>query len=301
MYTDPFAHLVRMEEYRNVDQKILEKLPERPERSHKGMFGKALCIAGSVNMAGAAYLCAGATYRSGAGLVRILTPEENRVILQTLLPEAVMTTFEQNEREALDNILEEALSWATVAAIGPGLGRKPWAYHMMKLTLQKFHGPLVIDADALNILSEHMEWLEQHEGNVILTPHIGEMSRLCGKEIGKIQDCLAQTAADYAKESGAVCVLKDACTVVADAFGDMYLNISGNAGMATAGSGDVLSGVLAGIQCMYLAAEKKFSPVMLAALGVYVHGLAGDLAAETVGQRGMTAGDIICFLPEILR
>lgn len=84
------------------------------------------------------------------------------------------------------------------------------------------------------------------------------MSRLCGKEIGKIQDCLAQTAADYAKESGAVCVLKDACTVVADAFGDMYLNISGNAGMATAGSGDVLSGVLAGIQCMYLAAERNF-------------------------------------------
>ena len=167
MYTDPFAHLVKMEEYRNVDQKILEKLPERPKRSHKGMFGKALCIAGSVNMAGAAYLCAGAAYRSGAGLVRILTPEENRVILQTLLPEAVMTTFEQNEREALDNILEEALSWATVAAIGPGLGRKPWAYHMMKLTLQKFHVPLVIDADALNILSEHMEWLEQHEGDVI--------------------------------------------------------------------------------------------------------------------------------------
>lgn len=88
MYTDPFAHLVRMEEYRNVDQKILEKLPERPKRSHKGMFGKALCIAGSVNMAGAAYLCAGAAYRSGAGLVKILTPEENRVILQTLLPEA---------------------------------------------------------------------------------------------------------------------------------------------------------------------------------------------------------------------
>ena len=130
--------------------------------------------------------------------------------------------------------------------------------------------------------------------NTIIT--IGRQYGSGGKEIGKIQDCLAQTAADYAKESGAVCVLKDACTVVADAFGDMYLNISGNAG-----SGDVLSGVLAGIQCMYLAAEKKFSPVMLAALGVYVHGLAGDLAAETVGQRGMTAGDIICFLPEILR
>ena len=216
MYTDPFAHLVRMEEYRNVDQKILEKLPERPERSHKGMFGKALCIAGSVNMAGAAYLCAGATYRSGAGLVRILTPEENRVILQTLLPEAVMTTFEQNEREALDNILEEALSWATVAAIGPGLGRKPWAYHMMKLTLQKFHGPLVIDADALNILSEHMEWLEQHEGNVILTPHVGEFSRLTGVESWEIGKDISGWAAAFAREHHCICILKDAPIVILD-------------------------------------------------------------------------------------
>lgn len=210
MYTDPFAHLVKMEEYRNVDQKILEKLPERPKRSHKGMFGKALCIAGSVNMAGAAYLCAGAAYRSGAGLVRILTPEENRVILQTLLPEAVMTTFEQNEREALDNILEEALSWATVAAIGPGLGRKPWAYHMMKLTLQKFHGPLVIDADALNILSEHMEWLEQHEGDVILTPHVGEFSRLTGVESREISKDISGWAAAFAREHHCICILKDA-------------------------------------------------------------------------------------------
>lgn len=274
MYTDPFTHLVRMEEYRNVDQKILEKLPERPKRSHKGMFGKALCIAGSVNMAGAAYLCAGAAYRSGAGLVRILTPEENRVILQTLLPEAVMTTFEQNEREALDNILEEALSWATVAAIGPGLGRKPWAYHMMKLTLQKFHGPLVIDADALNILSEHMEWLEQPEGDVILTPHVGEFSRLTGVESREISKDISGWAAAFAREHHCICILKDAPSAAALPDGTCYVNTTGNSGMSTGGSGDVLTGILTGLLA------QKVDPSDAALLGMWLHGRAGDLAME---------------------
>ena len=198
-------------------------------------------------MAGAAYLCAGAAYRSGAGLVRILTPEENRVILQTLLPEAVMTTFEQNELEALDNTLEEALSWATVAAIGPGLGRKPWAYHMVKLTLQKFHGPLVIDADALNILSEHMEWLEQHEGDVILTPHVGEFSRLTGVESRKISEDISGWAAAFAREHHCICILKDAPSAAAMPDGTCYANTTGNSGMSTGGSGDVLTGILTGL------------------------------------------------------
>ena len=159
----------------------------------------------------------------------------------------------------------------------------------------------MLDADGLNLLALHEDWKRFIGENVIVTPHIGEMSRLCGKSIGDIQDCLVQTAFDYAKETKAVCVLKDACTVVSGASEERYLNISGNAGMATAGSGDVLSGVIAGVLCMYLKAERKPSMAMMAALGVYVHGLAGDLAAETVGQRGMTAGDIIRFLPEILK
>ena len=280
MYTDPFAHLVKMEEYRNVDQKILEKLPERPKRSHKGMFGKALCIAGSVNMAGAAYLCAGAAYRSGAGLVKILTPEENRVILQTLLPEAVMTTFEQNEREALDNILEEALSWATVAAIGPGLGRKPWAYHMMKLTLQKFHGPLVIDADALNILSEHMEWLEQHEGDVILTPHVGEFSRLTGVEPRKISEDISGWAAAFAREHHCICILKDAPSAAA---------------LSDGGSGDVLTGILTGLLA------QKVDPSDAALLGMWIHGRAGDLAMEQEGVYGLLARHLLEYLPGAMK
>ena len=252
--------------------------------------GKKIC--------GAAYLSAAAALKSSAGMVRIQTVEANRIPLQTLLPEAMITCdFDEKKNQAM-------LDWCDVLVIGPGLGTGAQSRERAQWFLAKAaecKKTVILDADGLNLLSVHDNWKCFIGEHVILTPHIGEMSRLCGKEIGKIQDCLAQTAADYAKESGAVCVLKDACTVVADAFGDMYLNISGNAGMATAGSGDVLSGVLAGIQCMYLAAEKKFSPVMLAALGVYVHGLAGDLAAETVGQRGMTAGDIICFLPEILR
>ena len=295
MYTDPFTHLVKMEEYRNVDQKILEKLPERPKRSHKGMFGKALCIAGSVNMAGAAYLCAGAAYRSGAGLVRILTPEENRVILQTLLPEAVMTTFEQNEWEALDNILEEALSWATVAAIGPGLGRKPWAYHMMKLTLQKFHGPLVIDADALNILSEHMEWLEQHEGDVILTPHVGEFSRLTGVESREISKDISGWAAAFAREHHCICILKDAPSAAALPDGTCYVNTTGNSGMSTGGSGDVLTGILAGLLA------QKVDPSDAALLGMWIHGRAGDLAMEQEGVYGLLARHLLEYLPGAMK
>lgn len=112
-----------------------------------------------------------------------------------------------------------------------------------------------------------------------LTPHIGEMSRLCGRSIGEIQETIAQTAVDYAKETGTVCVQKDACTVVTDGKDDIYLNLSGNSGMATAGSGDVLAGLLAGILCMYLKTEEQPSMVLKAALGVYLHGLCGDLAA----------------------
>ena len=136
--------------------------------------------------------------------------------------------------------------------------------------------------------------------NVILTPHIGEMSRLCVRTISEIQGTIAQTAVDYAKETGTVCVLKDACTVITDGKGDLYLNLSGNSGMATAGSGDVLSGLLAGVLCMYLKTEEHPSMVLKAALGVYLHGLCGDLAAAEKGKRSMLAGDIIEYLPQAL-
>lgn len=281
-----------------LENKDLKLFPERDPGGNKGTFGKVLFVTGSEGMCGAAYLSASAALRAGAGMVKIQTVEANRIPLQTLLPEAMVTCdFDEKKNQ-------EMFDWCDVAVIGPGLGTSAQSRERAQWFLSeaaRCKKTVILDADGLNLLSVHESWKRFIGEHVILTPHIGEMSRLCGKGISEIQDCLAQTAADYAKESGAVCILKDACTVVADASGEMYLNLSGNAGMATAGSGDVLSGVLAGIQCMYLAAEKKLSPVMLAALGVYVHGLAGDQAAGKVGQRGMTAGDIIRFLPEILR
>ena len=281
-----------------LEQKDLEMIPERIPYGNKGTFGKVLLVAGCEGMCGAAYLSAAAALKCSTGMVKIQTVEANRIPLQTLLPEAMISCdFDESRNQAM-------LDWCDVIVIGPGLGvgaqsreRAQWFLSRAAMCGK----PVVLDADGLNLLSVHEEWKRFLGENVIVTPHIGEMSRLCGKAIGDIQDCLTQTASDYAKETNAVCVLKDACTVIADASGEMYLNLSGNAGMATAGSGDVLSGVLAGILCMYLAQKKKPSPVMMAALGVYIHGAAGDLAAQVVGQRGMTAGDIIRFLPEILK
>ncbi len=279
-----------------LEKRDLAMLPERVPYGNKGTFGKVLLVAGSKGMCGAAYLSAAAALKSSAGMVKIQTVEANRIPLQTLLPEAMLTCEFDGKKN------QEMYDWCDVLVIGPGLGTGEQSRERCQWFLSRAASdkkPVVLDADGLNLLAAHEEWKKYISENVILTPHIGEMSRLCKKGIGAIQDRLVETAADYAKETGAVCVLKDACTVVADASGDTYLNLSGNAGMATAGSGDVLSGVLAGIQCMYLSAERKSFPALTAALGVYVHGLAGDLAATAVGQRGMTAGDIIRFLPEI--
>ena len=294
IYSIPGKHICM----HHLEQKDLQMLPRRLPYGNKGTFGKVLLVAGSEGMCGAAYLSAAAALKCSAGMVKIQTVEANRIPLQTLLPEAMITCdFDESKNQAM-------LDWCDVLVIGPGLGTGAQSRERAQWFLSNAAvcgKPVVLDADGLNLLSVHEGWKRFLGENVILTPHIGEMSRLCGKGIGDIQDCLAQTAADYAGDTGTVCVLKDACTVVADAGGEMYLNLSGNAGMATAGSGDVLSGVLAGVLCMYLSEEKSLSPVMMAALGVYIHGSAGDLAAQMLGQRGMTAGDIIRYLPEILK
>ena len=166
--------------------------------------------------------------------------------------------------------------------IGPGLGtsvasRERAQWFLTAAAREK--KPLILDADGLNLLAMHPQWKEFLGGNVVLTPHIGEMSRLCGRSIGEIQETIAQTAVDYAKETGTVCVQKDACTVVTDGKDDIYLNLSGNSGMAT---------------------EEQPSMVLKAALGVYLHGLCGDLAAAEKGKRSMLAGDIIAYLPRAL-
>lgn len=281
----------------HLEKKDMKLLPEAVPYGNKGTFGKVLFVAGSSGMCGAAFLGASAAFRCGAGMVKIQTVEENRIPLQTLIPEA-MVTCEFGEEQNMKN-----LDWCDVLVIGPGLGAAGQSRERAQWFLSHAYRkgkPVVLDADGLNLLAMHAGWREYLNDHVIITPHIGEMARLCNKSIGEIQGSLVETALDYAKETGCVCVLKDACTVIADARERTYLNLSGNAGMATAGSGDVLSGVLAGVLCMYLSGSEAADTGLKAALGVYIHGLAGDLAEDALGKRGMTARDIIRFLPEIL-
>lgn len=278
-----------------MSEKEVKEIPKRIPWGNKGTFGKVLLIAGSKGMCGAAYLCASAALHGGAGMVKIQTVEENRLPLQTLLPEAMVSCdFDEQANE-------ENLNWCDVLVIGPGLGTDGLSRERMLWFLEKGTAsgkPLVLDADGLNLLAEHPRWLEFINENTILTPHIGEMKRLTGISIEELKRDPVSAAVEYATKSGGVCVLKDACTVTADGKENLFLNLSGNAGMATAGSGDVLSGIIAAVSCMYLKEEKNMG--YIAALGVYIHGLCGDVAKEKTGMHGMTAKDIVSALPEVL-
>lgn len=279
-------------EYKKIDQRILSHLPGRISRSNKGTYGKVLCVAGSLNMAGAAYLCAWAAYRAGAGLVRVLTPMENRVILQTLLPEALLTTFDAGNPQPAK--IREAFDWADVSAVGPGLGRESWAYELTRMAVTEFQKPLVLDADGLNHLSEHMELLKERKGELILTPHPGEFARLTGQGIAEVAADIPGQAVRFSKVHGCICVLKDAPTAVGDGAGEVYVNTTGNNGMSTGGSGDVLAGIIAGL------AAQKTPPLPAALLGVWLHGRAGDLAAEREGTYGMMARHLVEYLPKAM-
>ena len=274
----------------------LNRLPKRPSGSNKGTFGKVLIVAGSAGMAGAAYLSGLAAYRTGAGLVRLLTVEENRQILQTLLPEAIMTVYdpgalEEGRAEAMTK-LEEACNWASVVVLGPGLGRSSYVAALVEQVMANVCGPLIMDADALNAVADLPYLTRYYTDNVIITPHLGEMSRLTGLAIAELKRDLAGAALQYARTHGITCILKDAATVAAGPGGELYINSSGNSGMSTGGSGDVLTGVLAGL----LAGGMEIWDA--SALGVYFHGTAGDRAKERLGERAMLARDIIEGLGE---
>lgn len=277
-----------------IEKKDLKFIPERSPYGNKGTFGKVLVVAGSEGMCGAAYLSAAAALKAGAGMVQIQTVESNRVPLQVLLPEAMVScTFTEEENTRI-------FSWCDVVVIGPGLGsvdlsRKRELWFLKKAA--EMRKTVILDADGLNLLSMHPQWKKYMGPHVIVTPHIGEMSRLIGKSIGEIQECMVDTVLTYAKETETICVLKDACTVIAGNKGGIYMNLSGNDGMATAGSGDALTGILAAVLCMYLKKGKQ-PDAAIAALGVYLHGICGDIAARKVGGRSMTARDIIEALPE---
>ena len=265
---------------------LIAALPSRPEDSHKGSFGRVLCICGSLGMAGAAYLSAIAAYRTGAGLVEIFTPEENRIILQTLIPEAIVTTYNEDNFE--DHKLMASIDKCDAIAIGCGLGKSHTALKILKTALRYKDLPTVIDADALNLISEHKFLLKYAKGK-ILTPHIKEMSRLTDISVEDIQADIKNTALAFSEKHSLTCVLKNHDTVVSDSRERTYLNTIGNSGMATGGSGDVLAGVIASLLAQNHLSLSVFDA---AVLGVYLHAEAGDRAAETMGKSAVLARDI---------
>lgn len=268
----------------------LSRIPERPACSNKGTFGKVLIAAGSKNMCGAAYLSALAAYRTGAGLVKLLTVEENRQILQERLPEAVIATYTSDQliegREDFKKMIEEQMNWADVVVLGPGLGSEPYVEYLVEDILTSAFVPVIIDADGLNAIAGHPYLTTYYTENIVITPHLGEMARLVGQEVGDIKENLAAAALEYAGRYGITCVLKDAATVVAGRDGSLYINSSGNSAMAKAGSGDVLTGVIAGLTAIGMDEEEA------ALMGVYLHGRAGDAAAARMGRHSLLASDL---------
>ncbi len=276
---------------RSLEQGDCRHLLKREPAGHKGTFGKVLVLAGSLGMSGAAYFAGKAAYAAGAGMVKICTVEGNRQILQTLLPEGLYGTWEEEN-------LQKSVQWCDAVVAGPGIGQDAEAFRMLQRTLElgkKRNLPMVLDADALNIISSQGEWKDRLYGECVFTPHMLELSRMTGKSVECLREQPFETAKAFAKEYPGTLVWKDACTMVRCGRGDVYLNQSGNDGMATAGSGDVLAGLLGGLLAAGLA------PDQAAPLGVYLHGAAGDYAQIQKGRHSMTAKDILEGIPHAIQ
>ena len=271
---------------------LCKRYPKRSANSHKGSHGKVLLIVGSKGMSGASYLSARAAYEVGAGLVQIYTDEANREILQKLLPEAIITTYTTYD----ETVLHRLLTWADVIGIGSGLGTSELAVCLVKQTLQQASVPCIVDADAINILAQHQDWMNC-QSELVLTPHMKEMSRLTGYTVKELQGSRIELLNELTAKYPLVCVLKDARTLVSKRGENLYVNVSGNAAMAKAGSGDVLMGMIAGITAQRMNCYDS------ACLGVYLHGLAGDAARDEKGSYSVLADDIIdgisCVLKKI--
>ena len=278
----------------------IEKLPRLQERttdSHKGTFGTVLALAGGRGSAGAAALVGGAALRSGAGLVRVLCPDEVQTTVASFEP-SYMTYPVACDPEGLVTLkaakkaLEKYLPQATVLAMGPGLGQSADLRELVRWVVESVEVPTVLDADALNNLAGQTETLGKLQRPIVITPHPGEFSRLTGRETTEIQADRETHAVGFAENArNLTLVLKGAETLVTDGK-RLYKNTTGNPGMATGGSGDVLTGVIAAL------IAQGMDPFDAACLGVYAHGLAGDIARDNNGMVGMISGDIVDSLAD---
>lgn len=267
---------------------VLERLPLRPKEAHKGTFGKVLVIAGSKQYPGAAYLACAAAYRVGAGLVTLATDNSVKIILSKKLPELTFLSF---------NEVFEDIGNYDVLLIGPGLGQDSQVAKLVEGLCTNHSNnryKKVIDAEGLNILSKIGKWWEGIGKDVVLTPHPGEMARLTGLPIKKIQADRTNVAQYFARKWGSIVVLKGAGTVIASST-EVFINPFANPLLATAGTGDVLAGVISGMLAQGL------KPMVAAAVGVYIHGMAGKVLQKKIGNSGALASDLLPILPQVIK
>jgi len=277
--------------YTISDKDLRDLLPRRHPDANKGTYGKLLLIAGKENMAGAALMSGRAACRSGCGLVCVFSHDKNRSVIQNSLPEAIFAPWW--------NDIQTWLEWADAVAIGPGLGTSYQSRQILTYVLRNCSGPIVIDADALNLMASNPEIRPEGSIPAVITPHPGEMARLLNGAgspdnytAGDVASSPIEIARQYADAAKCVTVLKGARTVVTDGQ-DTMLSLTGNEGMATGGSGDVLTGIIGSLLA------QGMSPLDAARSGVVIHGMAGDAAAQKLGSRSLLATDIISFLPQV--
>jgi hydroxyethylthiazole kinase-like uncharacterized protein yjeF len=282
-----------------TEETVAEILPHRVADSYKGDYGRAFILAGSPGMTGAAYLCSQSCLITGTGLVTLGIPAELNGLMESKTTEVMTKPLPQSAEglfsKACLPILGELLTGIDVLAIGPGLGRSDELTEIVWELIKQSPVPLILDADGLYALSEGIEILLEAKSPAILTPHLGELSRLTGLTVTELKKDPIGYCQKIAQDLGVYLVMKGSVTMIGNPEGQVWVNTTGNSGMATGGTGDVLTGVIAGLLAQGL------EPGQACIAGVYLHGLAGDLAAQEKGAVPLIAGDIIHSLPSAWR
>jgi ADP-dependent NAD(P)H-hydrate dehydratase / NAD(P)H-hydrate epimerase len=272
----------------------------RPRNSNKGMYGHVLVVGGSLGKAGAAAMAGFSALRVGAGLSTITTPRSVLGVVAGYHPEVMTEPLEETDAGSISTralaILERVAENKTVLAIGPGISRHPETAEFVRTVVQKSKTPIVLDADGLNAFEGKAGELNGHGRTLVLTPHPGEMARLTGLSTAAVQRDRLNVARSFAREHELILVLKGDRTIVAKADAEAWVNTTGNPGMSTGGTGDILTGMVAGMLAQNR--EREFEAVLAA---VYLHGLAGDIARDSLGEHSLVATDLVKTLPEAFR
>lgn len=282
-----------------VKETYSQIISKRVPQTHKGDYGHVLVIAGSIGMTGAAYLCCQAALISGSGLVSLTIPKSLNSIMETKLTEVITKPQEETKEgtlsiKAFSSIVDLA-KMCNVVAMGCGLTTHPEVKNLIQKLISSLEVPMVLDADALNAISDRIDILKERKSPIVITPHPGEMARILKTTTGTVQKERLKIAKDFATCHNVVVVLKGHNTVVAKEDGSNYVNTTGNPGMASAGMGDVLAGMIVSF------IGQGIDPFNAAKLGVYLHGLSADLAASKKGQVSLIASDVLDYLPEAIR